>query len=113
MTSTKRLLSLRRHDAGRERVFRAPFEGALLRVMLIVPAVELVLSIIATIVPFNGSPDELSKLPMLVGVIALTLAGEVVRVVSKRGREVDYPGIGRGQRSMFDADEEAVEELSA
>ncbi|MBE6480295.1 MAG: APC family permease [Olsenella sp.] len=104
------MLSLRRHDAGRERVFRAPFEGALLRVMLVVPAVELVLSIIATIVPFNGSPDELSKLPMLVGVVALTLAGEVVRVVSKRGREADYPGIGRGQRSMFDAPDEPVEE---
>ena len=106
------MLSLRRHDAGRERVFRAPFEGTLLKVMLIVPAVELALSIIATIVPFNGSPDELSKLPMLVGVVVLTLAGEVVRVVSKRGREADYPGIGRGQRSMFDADEEPVEEVA-
>ncbi len=95
-------LMLRKHDGGRERVFRAPFEGGVLTLMLIIPAVELVLSIIATIVPLNGSADEMSKLPMLVGAIALTLIGEVVRVVSKRGRASDYPGIGRGVPSRFD-----------
>ena len=84
---------LRKYDA-RPRVFRAPFEGWLLAVMLIVPAAELVLSIVATVVPLNGSPDELAKLPMLIGVIVLTAAGEVVRVVSKRGRTQDYPGVG-------------------
>ena len=107
------MLQLRKHDADRERVFRAPFEGALLRVMLIIPAVELVLSIIATIVPLNGSEAELEKLPMLIGVVVLTLVGEVVRVVSKRGREQDYPGIGRGVPSMFDAPEEPVVEVEA
>lgn len=105
------MLSLRRHDAGRTRVFRTPFEGGLLRLVLIVPAVELALSIVATIVPFNGTPDELSKLPMLLGVVALTVAGEVVRVLSRRGREADYPGIGRGVPSMFDGAEEDVAEL--
>ena len=105
------MLQLRKYDADRERVFRAPFEGVILKVMLVIPAVELVLSIIATIVPLNGSEAELEKLPMLVGVIALTLVGELVRVVSKRGRETDYPGIGRGMPSMFDAPEEPVVEL--
>ena len=107
------MFMLRKHDAGRERVFRAPFEGIVLDIMLILPAVELVLSIIATIVPLNGTPDEMSKMPMLVGVIVLTLVGEVVRVVSKHGREQDYPGIGRGVPSMFDAPEEPVVEVEA
>ena len=72
--------------------------------------IELVLSIVATIVPLNGSPDEMGKLPMLIGVIVLTALGEVVRIVSKRGRAKDYPGIGRGVPSRFDepAEEEAA-----
>ena len=84
---------LRKFDGDRPRVFRAPFEGKLLAVMLIIPAVELVLSIVATVVPFNGSPEELSKLPMLLGVVILIVLGEVVRVISKRGRAEDYPGV--------------------
>ena len=102
-------LQLRRHDGARERVFRAPFDGLLFDVILTIPAIELVLAIIATIVPLNGSEAEMEKMPMLIGVVALTALGEVVRVVSKRGREADYPGIGRGVPSQFDepAEEEA------
>ena len=106
------MLQLRKHDADRERVYRMPFEGVLLKVVLIVPAVELVLATIATIVPLNGSEAELDKLPMLIGVVVLTLVGEAVRVISKRGREADYPGIGRGVPSMFDAPEEEVLEIA-
>ena len=51
------------------------------------------ISIVATVVPFNGSPEELSKLPMLLGVVTLIALGEVVRVISKRGRAEDYPGV--------------------
>lgn len=83
--------ALRRHDP-RPRVFRAPFTGKVLVVALALPAVELVLSIIATIVPFSTSADELSKLPMLIGVAVLLVVGEVVRIVSKRDRAVSYPG---------------------
>ena len=103
-------LQLRKRDGDRKRVYRAPFEGLLLDVMLTIPAIELVLSIIATIVPLNGSADEMSKLPMLVGTVALPAIGEVVRIVSKRGRESDYPGIGRGVPSRFDepSEEEAA-----
>lgn len=82
---------LRKYDK-RERVFRAPFEGPVLAVALALPAVELVLSIIATIVPFNGSADELAKLPMLIGVILLLAIGECVRLYAKRGRTTDYAG---------------------
>ena len=103
-------LQLRKRDGARERVYRAPFEGKLLDVMLTIPAIELVLSIIATIVPLNGTADEMSKLPMLVGTVVLLALGELVRIVSKRGRTQDYPGIGRGVPSQFD---EAPEEEAA
>ena len=69
------------------------------------------LAIIATIVPLNGSEAEMEKLPMLIGVVALTAVGEVMRIISRRGREQDYPGIGRGVPSMFDAPAEDVAEL--
>lgn len=83
---------LRKYDK-RPRVFEVPFKGKFLNALLTLPSIELVLAIIATIVPFNGSADEMSKLPMLIGVVALTLLGEVIRVFSKRGRESDYLGI--------------------
>ena len=61
--------------------------------MLAIPAIELVLSIVATIVPLNGSEEELSKIPMLVGVVVFVLLGEVVRIWSKRGRTEEYRGL--------------------
>ena len=45
------------------------------------PVVLLVLAIIATIVPLNGSEEELSKIPMLIGVIAFVIIGEIVRIL--------------------------------
>ena len=103
-------LQLRKRDGDRPRVYRAPFDGLLLDVMLTIPAIELVLSIMATIVPLNGSADEMAKMPMLIGTVILLAIGEVVRIVSKRGRAQDYPGIGRGVPSQFDelAEEEAA-----
>ena len=75
-------------------MFRAPFEGKVLAVALAIPVVELVLSIVATIVPLNGSPAEMAKLPILMGVVIAVLLGEVSRLVSRRGRSVDNPGVG-------------------
>ena len=48
---------------------------------------------IATIVPLNGSEEELSKIPMLVGVLAFAVIGEIVRVVSARKRTEEYRGM--------------------
>lgn len=91
---------LRKYD-GRPRVFRAPFEGKVLAVALAVPVVELVLSIVATIVPLNSSPAEMSKLPILMGVVIGVLLGEVSRLISRRGRSIDNPGVGaRGQVAL-------------
>ena len=75
-------------------MFRAPFEGKVLAVALAVPVVELVLSIVATTVPLNSSPAEMSKLPILMGVVIGVLLGEVSRLISRRGRSIDNPGVG-------------------
>ena len=85
---------LRKVDSKRERVFSFPFKGGLMMVCLIVPAVELVLSIIATVVPLGGGEEELAKIPMLVMVVAIMVLGEVVRVVSKRNRKPEDEFMG-------------------
>ena len=88
---------LRKYDK-RPRVFRVPFEGKALAVALAIPAVELVLSIIATIVPLGTSADELSKLPMLAGVMVLSVLGEVIRLVENRRRgSAAYKGVGESR----------------
>lgn len=87
---------LRKYDPDRLRVFRAPFEGKGLVVALVLPVVELVLAIVATIVPLNGSATQMAKMPMLVGTVIVIAIGEVVRVISKRGRAEDFPGVGHG-----------------
>ena len=91
---------LRKYD-GRPRVFRTPFEGKVLAVALAVPVVELVLSIVATIVPLNSSPAEMSKLPILMGVVIGVLLGEVSRLISRRGRSIDNPGVGAKGSDYF------------
>ena len=86
-------LKLRKIDGGRKRVFTFPFKGKLMLVALAVPAIELVLSIIATIVPLSGAEEELSKIPMLVGVIVFIVLGEVIRKMSSRNRTEEYLGV--------------------
>ena len=73
----------------------------MLAVALAVPVVELVLSIVATIVPLNSSPAEMSKLPILLGVVIGVLLGEVSRLISRRGRSVDNPGVGARESGYF------------
>ena len=87
-------LKLRRVDAGAPRVFKVPGGRGVLLVATWLPVVLLVLSIIATIVPLNGSEAEMSKIPMLIGVIAFVILGEIVRVWSARGRDDHYGGMG-------------------
>lgn len=97
--------ALRKYDK-RSRVFEAPFHGKLLLVALVLPAVELVLSIIATIVPLNGTPDEMAKLPMLFGVVIISLAGEVIRVLLHRGHTYYAGARERAELELDDADVE-------
>ena len=105
-------LKMRKVDPNRKRVFTFPFKGKLMYVMLAIPAIELVLAIIATIVPLNGSEEELSKIPMLIGVIVFVVLGEVVRIWSKRGRTEEYKGLTPALAAERLA-EEAAEEAEA
>lgn len=86
-------LKLRRVDALRERPFKVPGGGGILQVVCWLPAVLIVLSVIATIVPLDGSEAELAKIPMLVGTVIFLIAGEVVRVLSARRRAEPYEGM--------------------
>ena len=79
-------------EPNRERVFKFPFKGKLMIAMLVIPAVELVLAIIATVVPLSF--DEVAdKLPMLIGVVVFIVLGEIVRVFSARNRKEEYKGL--------------------
>jgi len=85
-------LNLRKNDPNRERIFTFPFKGAMMKVMLAIPCIELVLAIVATLVPFSAAEIG-DKVPMIVIFIVLVLIGEVVRVVSAKGRKEEYKGL--------------------
>nr|WP_239443000.1 APC family permease [Gordonibacter sp. An230] len=96
-------LKLRKVDPDRPRIFKVPGGKILMGVAAWLPVVLLILSMVATIVPLNGSEEELSKIPMLIGVAAFAVIGEVVRVVSARRRAVEYRGMALdGDPEEFD-----------
>lgn len=104
-------LKLRRVDPDRERVFKFPFKGALMMVCMVVPMIELVLTVIASIVPLSA--DEMAdKVPMLIATLVIIALGEVVRIWSARGRTEEYKGLTpelAAERLAAEAAEEAAE----
>ena len=85
-------IKLRKVDANRPRVYRFPFQGTAMKVILAIPMIELVLDIVATIVPLSG--DEVAdKVPMLIIFLVFLAMGEVVRIVSARGRKEEFKGL--------------------
>lgn len=101
-------LNLRKNDPNRERVFTFPFKGKFMYVALAVPAIELVISVICTVVPLSA--DEISeKLPMLAMFVFLLLVGEVVRIVSAKGRTEEYKGLTPELAAQRLAEEAAAE----
>ena len=85
-------IKLRKVDANRPRVYRFPFQGTAMKVILAIPMIELVLAIVATIVPLSG--DEVAdKVPMLIIFLVFLAMGEVVRIVSARGRKEEFKGL--------------------
>ncbi len=105
-------LRLRQVDPDRERVYTFPFKGGMMKFMLALPCIELVLSIIATIVPLSAA-EVSEKLPMLIGTIVFVILGEVVRVVSARGREEEYKGLTPELAAQRLAEEAAAAEADA
>lgn len=85
-------MNLRKNDPNRVRVYELPFKGGLLKAAMIIPMVELVAVIVTTVVPLNAG-EVADKLPMLIGFVVLLAIGEVVRVVSARGRTGEYKGL--------------------
>ena len=63
-----------------------------MKVAIAVPCIELVLAIVATIVPLSAE-EVPEKVPMLVIFLVLLVIGEVVRVWSARGRKEEYKGL--------------------
>lgn len=102
-------LKLRQVDPNRERVYTFPFKGAMMKVALAVPCVELVLSIVATVVPLSAAEVD-EKLPILGGVIFFIVLGEVIRVISAKGRTEEYHGLTPELAAQRLAEEAASED---
>lgn len=102
-------LRLREVDPNRERIYEFPFKGAMMKIALFVPMIELVLAVIATVCPLSA--DEVSdKIPMLVGLVVFLVIGEVLRIVSAKDREVEYTGLTPELAAQRLAEEAAAEE---
>ncbi len=87
-------LRLRTANPDANRVFKVPGGRVTLGIICWLPVALLVLALIATVVPFNGSEAEMSKIPMLIGVLVFAVIGEIVRLASRRGRAEEYRGMG-------------------
>ncbi|MGN0076900.1 MAG: APC family permease [Parafannyhessea sp.] len=78
-------LKLRKIDPDRERPFKVPGKGAGLKVITYLPVVLLILSVIATAVPLNGSAAEVDgKMPILILTIVLLVVGVALMAVLNR-----------------------------
>lgn len=105
-------MNLRKNDPNRKRVYEFPFKGGMLKAAMIVPMVELIAVVITTVVPLSA--DEVStKMPMLIGLIVLLVIGEIVRVVSARGRKEEYKGLTPELAEQRLAEEAAAEKSEA
>lgn len=82
-------LRLRKIDAKRERPFKIPGNRWVIRLMTYIPLVLLILTLILTVFPLNGSQAELnSKLPILLGTIVTMVIGEIcIRHAEKQVKE--------------------------
>ena len=85
-------LKLREVDPNRERIYEFPFKGAMMKVALFVPMIELVLAVIATVCPLSADEVE-GKIPMLIGLAFFLAVGEVFRIVSAKDRKEEYKGL--------------------
>ena len=61
-------------------------------VVLAIPVIELVLACVATVIPLSAE-EVADKIPMLVIFAVFLLMGEVVRIVSARGRKEEFTGL--------------------
>ena len=102
-------LKLREVDPNRERIYEFPFKGALMKVALFVPMVELVAAVIATVIPLSAE-EVADKVPMIIGLIVFLAIGEVLRVVSAKDRKEEYKGLTPELAAQRLAEEAAAEQ---
>lgn len=88
-------LKLRKADKDTKRIFKVPGGNVFHQIVCWLPVVLILLTTIVTVVPLNGSADELAKIPMLVTVVILALVGELIRYLSARGRKETYLGMAK------------------
>ncbi|WP_129045601.1 APC family permease [Companilactobacillus metriopterae] len=71
-------LKLRKKDPDTERPFKVPGNKLLINLYTYVPMVLLLITIFFTVVPLNGSHEEIStKLPIIIGIISTLVVGEI------------------------------------
>ncbi|WP_088825599.1 APC family permease [Listeria goaensis] len=81
-------LKLRKIDPDRERPFKVPGGKVVLRLITFVPVVLLVVTLIFSAVPLNGSSAELNeKIPILIGSIIAFVIGEICIFVAGKKKE--------------------------
>ena len=100
-------LKLREVDPNRERIYEFPFKGALMKVALFVPMVELVAAVIATVIPLSAE-EVADKVPMIIGLIVFLVIGEIFRIVSAKGRTEEYKGLTPELAAQRNAEEAAA-----
>lgn len=101
-------IKLRKVDANRPRVYRFPFKGTAMTVVLAIPMIELVLAIVATLIPFSAE-EVADKVPMIVIFLVFLAMGEVVRIMSARGRKEEFKGLTPEMAAQRLAEEAAGE----
>jgi amino acid transporter len=101
-------LKLREVDPNRERIYEFPFKGAMMKVALFVPMIELVAAVIATVIPLSAE-EVGDKVPMIIGLIVFLAIGEVLRVVSAKDRKEEYMGLTPELAAQRLAEEAAAE----
>lgn len=72
-------LKLRHSDPHRDRPFKVPGGPGLINLMTWIPEVLLIATILLSILPLNGSSEEMNnKIPILIGTILALIIGEIV-----------------------------------
>jgi amino acid transporter len=101
-------MHLRKVDPDRPRIYEFPFKGAMFKVALIVPMIELIAAVIATVIPLSAE-EVADKVPMIIGLIVFLAIGEVLRVVSAKDRKEEYKGLTPELAAQRLAEEAAAE----
>jgi len=79
---------LRRKDPDTERPFKVPGGKLMINLMTWVPEALLVITVLLTIVPVNGSHAEIStKMPILIGTIITLAIGEIVVRIAEHNHQ--------------------------